>query len=98
MSSMIDKIESAGYVMPSNPVDRQSIKAAINEAADSLMRVDAERDLQKDIRNRMKEEFGVPTTLFNQLAKAVHKNNIHEQEAKTEALTENYSLLFGSEE
>lgn len=85
------------YQVPSNPVDRQKIKKAIQEAANALMQIDGQRDLIKNIRDDIKEQFEMPTSTFNQLANALHKNNIREKAEKAEALTDNYSLLFGSD-
>ena len=85
------------YQVPSNPVDRQKIKTALTEAANSLMHIDSERDLIKDIRDGIKEEYEMPPAIFNQLAAALHKNNIKEKENKAAALTDNYSLLFGED-
>lgn len=87
----------AEYQVPSNPVDRQTIKLAIQEAANSLMRIDAENDLKKAIAVSMKEQFEMPPAVFNKLARALHKRNIEEIEKKSEALTDNYSLLFGKD-
>lgn len=84
------------YQVPSNPIDRQKIKEAIQEAANSLMRIDAENDLKKDMAANMKDLYDMPPAVFNKLARAHHKKNIEEMEKKTEALTDNYSLLFGS--
>ena len=85
------------YMVPSNPVDRQKIKLAIQEAANSLMRIDAERDLMKEAGKSLKEEFEMPTSVFNQLARVHHKRNLEEKKNQTEALTDNYSLLFSGE-
>ena len=85
------------YMVPSNPVDRQKIKLAIQEAANSLMRIDAERDLMKEAGKSLKEEFEMPTSVFNQLARVHHTRNLEEKKNQTEALTDNYSLLFSGE-
>ena len=85
------------YMVPSNPVDRQKIKLAIQEAANSLMRIDAERDLMKEAGKALKEEFEMPTSVFNQLSRVHHKRNLEEKKNQTEALTDNYSLLFSGE-
>lgn len=82
------------YLVPSNPVDRQKIKLAIQEAANSLMRIDAERDLMKEAGKNLKEQYEMPTSIFNQLARVHHKNNLQEKQNQAEALTDNYSLLF----
>jgi hypothetical protein len=95
MSSVMPEKEE--YIVPSNPVDRQTIKDALTQAADSLMRQDAEKDLRKDIAGSLKDQFEMPTSTFNQLAMSLHKQNIKEKQSKAEALSDNYSLLFGSD-
>lgn len=85
------------YLVPSNPVDRQKIKMAIQEAANSLMRIDSERDLMKETGKNLKELYDMPTSVFNQLARVHHKRNLEEKKNQAEALTDNYSLLFSGE-
>lgn len=84
------------YQIPSNPADRATIKNAIEEASNSLLRASAESELRSETAKDMKEQFGIPVSVFNQLAKARFKNNIEEVAQRTEQVTDTYSLLFPS--
>lgn len=82
------------YQVPSSPADRSTIKKAIQEAADALLRIDAERELIRETAKDIKEKFGMPPSMFNQLARARFKDDITEKAEATEQLTDNYSILF----
>lgn len=68
--------------------DRQVIQSALREMSDSMTRVSAEKDLQKDIATKMFEDLGVPKNQFNKLAKIYHASNLMEEAAKNEEFME----------
>jgi hypothetical protein len=68
--------------------DRQVIQGALREMSDSMTRVSAEKDLQKDIATKMFEDLGVPKNQFNKLAKIYHASNLMEEAAKNEEFME----------
>lgn len=88
---------AADYQVPSNPEDRRAIKNALVEASNSLLREEAEKELRKETAKQIKEKYGMPPSMFNRLAKAYFKDDIEEKAGEVESLTDNYSLLFGSE-
>jgi len=63
---------------------RKKIQGALQEMSASMTRVEAEKDLQKDIAERMKEECMIPKREFNKLAKIFHAANLAEEAAKNE--------------
>lgn len=73
---------------------KKAIAGCIREISDSMTRKQAESDLQKEILNRMKEEFEIPKATARSLAKTYYKNNIQEVVAKNEELEELYNQLF----
>ena len=64
--------------------DRKAIQSALREMSDSMTRVSAEKDLQKDIAAKIHEDLGVPKAQFNKLAKIYHASNLMEEAAKNE--------------
>jgi hypothetical protein len=53
-----------------------------------MTRVAAEKDLQKDIAQRMLDEVGVNKAAFNKLARIYHASNLMEEAAKNEEFME----------
>ena len=53
------KKEPVEFVMPTNPSDIQKIENAVKEASNSLIRIESERDLIKEIKERLKSGLGL---------------------------------------
>jgi len=68
--------------------DRKKVQNALKEMSDSMTRVSAEKDLQKDIAQRMLDEIGVPKKDFNKLARIYHASNLMEEAARNEEFME----------
>jgi hypothetical protein len=62
--------------------DREKILGCLQEISNSLTRIEAERDLIKDILQRMQDEFEMPKKLSRKLAKVYHKKNYEEELAE----------------
>lgn len=78
--------------------DRKEVINAVKEAAASLLRIEAERDLIKDIAARMKEEFEIKPTDFNKVVKMFHKQSKHEEQEKHDKVIGLYDQLFSKED
>ena len=61
--------------------DKVKILGCLQEISNSLTRIEAERDLIKDILQRMQDEFELPKKLSRKLAKTYHKRNFEEEVA-----------------
>ena len=68
--------------------DRIKIQKALREMSDSMTRVSAEKDLQKDIAQTIQDECNVPKAQFNKLAKIYHASNLMEEAARNEEFME----------
>lgn len=78
--------------------DRKEIKKALKEMSDSFYQIEAQKDLQKDIAQRMLDDLGIPKKDFNRLAKIFHASNLVEEAAKNEEFMEfAEAILIGSE-
>lgn len=72
---------------------KTDIKNCLQEISNSLTRVEAERDLIKEILTRMAEEFEINKRLARRLAKVYHKRNIEEEVAQVNELNDTYDML-----
>ena len=64
-----------GIVTVTDPEQRRKVRECVKEAANSLVRMDAERDNLKAIRERVKDEFEIPPKQFNKMFRTYHKQN-----------------------
>ena len=76
------------------PADKQEVINMVKEASAALLRIDAEKDLIKDIATRAKDDFLIPAAEFNKITKMYHKQNRDEQIAKHEKTDSLYEKLF----
>jgi len=77
-----------------NDMERKKLKKAIMEMNDSMTRISAERDLQKEIINTLHDELGVDKKLIRRLAKAYFKANFGQEVEENKAFEESYDLII----
>ena len=77
-----------------NDMERKKLKKAIMELNDSMTRVSAERDLQKEIISALFDELGVDKKLIRRLAKAYFKANFGQEVEENKAFEESYDLII----
>ena len=77
----------------SNPTDRKKIKDALQEISNSMTRIEAERDLIKDIKLSLFEEYKqfLSKKQIAKMARVYHKQNFQEEVA----LHEEFESLYG---
>jgi siroheme synthase (precorrin-2 oxidase/ferrochelatase) len=63
---------------------RKKIQDALKEMSESMTRVEAEKDFQKDVAERMLTECMVPKKDFNKLARIYHASTLAQEAAKSE--------------
>ena len=90
------KKEPVEFVMPTNTKDIQRIENAIKEASNSLIRIESERELIKEIKEALKEELGLPPKKTQELITIYHKQNYSEVVGKFEETSELYEKVFGA--
>jgi F0F1-type ATP synthase membrane subunit b/b' len=88
----------SNIVVPSSPADRKVLKERIQEIAGALDRIDAEKDLIKNIKASIKDEFELPPKLVTTLAKSYNQQNydevVKELQAQAEDIQEAFELLL----
>ena len=78
----------------SNPEDRKRIASAIKELSDSMTRIDAEKDLMKDIIQVTFENHGIDKKHLRKIANVYHKQNLSEVKNEQEEFETLYEQLF----
>tara|TARA_R110000772_G_scaffold262917_1_gene382296 strand:+ start:98 stop:343 length:246 start_codon:yes stop_codon:yes gene_type:complete len=64
--------------------DKKKIRDAMQEASNSLIRMEAERDLIKTIVEDLFEQFKIPKKTLNRMIKVYHKQNFNEEIANND--------------
>jgi len=77
-----------------NENERKKLKKVIMELNDSMTRVAAERDFQKEAINNLHEELGVDKKLIRRLAKAYFKANFGEEIEENKTFEQSYDLII----
>jgi predicted nuclease of restriction endonuclease-like RecB superfamily len=80
-----------------NPADKKKIKDALFEISGSYSRIEAERELIKDIVNDLADNFELSKKQVNKIARAYHKQNYNQQVAESEEFQELYQSLLETE-
>ena len=75
--------------------DKKKIKGALQEASNSLTRIDAERDLVKNIMNDTSKNFQIPKKTVKKLINVYHKQNFSKEVAEHEEFETMYEQLTG---
>lgn len=76
----------------SSPADRKKIRDALQEISNCMVRVEAERDLIKDIKATLHEEFKEVLTKkqIGKMARVYHKQNFSQEQAESEQFEQLY--------
>ena len=82
--------------LPSSSTDREAIKKSLVEISDSYTRMEAEKDLIKDIVTDVCEQYQLSKKTFRKLARTYHKQNFSKEVAEHEEFEEMYETLTGT--
>lgn len=85
--------QTTNIVVPSSPEDRKAIKNALQEISSSLTRIEAERDLIKDILQTVQDNQNIPKKYVRKLAKIYHKQNYNEVQQEQDDLETLYETV-----
>ena len=75
-------------------VDKKKLRDLITEISNCLLRMDAERDLIKEILQRGKEELEIQPKTLRALARIYHKNSLMEDKMSSEEIFDLYEETF----
>lgn len=76
------------------PEDKKKVADAIREMSDSMLRIDAEKELMKDIVDITNEKYEIDKKHFRKLAVIYHKQNMEEQRSESGEVFDLYEELF----
>lgn len=76
-----------------SPTDKAKILGMLQEISNSLTRVESERDLIKEILDRLQDECEIPKKLGRKLAKVYHKRSFEEEVAQQNDFVDIYEQV-----
>jgi hypothetical protein len=71
-------------------LDKAKVLGCLQEISNSMTRIEAERDLIKEILQKMQDECEIPKKLSRKLAKVYHKRSFEEEVAEQNDFVEIY--------
>jgi hypothetical protein len=74
--------------------DRKILRKAVLEMNDSMTRVGAERELQKETTNEIADKLGIDKKLFKRMARAYFKANFKEEVQENTDFEEFYTTVM----
>lgn len=77
----------------SSPEDRKKIKEAVQEISNSLTRVEAERDLIREIVKDVSDTHQIPRKIVAKIAKTFHRQNLAQEVADHEDFVDLYDTV-----
>jgi ribosomal protein S9 len=87
---------TTNVIVPSSSADRQAVQKALQEISASLTRIDAEKDLIKDILVTVEDNQNIPKKYMRKMARIYHKQNFTEIQQEQEDLETLYETVTGS--
>jgi hypothetical protein len=81
--------------MISDPVARKKIRDALQEISNSMTRVEAERDLIKEIISNVSEEHKIKKKAISKMARIYHKQNFDQEVKEFQDLEALYDDVTG---
>ena len=82
--------------MFSTEEDRKKFMGAVQEMSNSMIRIEAERDLIREIVKEKSDEFKISKKIINKIAKTYHKQNFAEQNTEDKEFAKLYvSIISG---
>lgn len=77
-----------------SPSDKEQLKGVIKELDDSMTRIAAERELQKEAVANIAEKLGLDKKLVKRLAKTHHKANFNQEMEENNTFEEFYRMVI----
>ena len=77
-----------------DPEIRNKVRAALGEISASMTRIEAEKDLIKEVVKKLSDETSIPKSVLNRSAKVYHKQNYKQQVEEYENFQQLYETLF----
>ena len=75
------------------PEQKQDLQKAVQEISNSMTRMEAERDLIKEIVKEQSDQLQIPKKVISKIAKTFHKQNLAQEVADHEEFVELYEKV-----
>ncbi len=75
------------------PEQKQDLQKAVQEISNSMTRMEAERDLIKEIVKDQSDQLQIPKKVISKIAKTFHKQNLAQEVADHEEFVELYEKV-----
>jgi glutamate formiminotransferase len=85
---------STEFSIPTDPNDLRKLKNAIETVAADKQMVADRNEAARETAKEMKDQFGLPVKMFNQLVKAYHKQEYAEMSMENATFEAVYETLF----
>lgn len=82
--------------MLSNPTDQKRLVGAMKELSNSMTRVEAERDFQKEAIDSVAEDLNLEKKYIRKLATIYHKQNMTEFKQENEEVETLYEIIINA--
>ena len=92
--SMIGHNQQQRSVQGLTEEDRKTLRKAVMEMNDSMTRVGAERELQKETTNDVCDKLGIDKKLFRRMSRAYFKANFKDEVQENTDFEEFYSTVM----
>jgi len=92
--SMIGHNQQQRSVQGLTDEDRKVLRKAVMEMNDSMTRVGAERELQKETTNEIADKLGIDKKLFRRMSRAYFKANFKEEVQENTDFEEFYTTVM----
>ncbi len=92
--SMIGHNQQQRSVQGLTDEDRKRLRKAVMEMNDSLTRIAAERELQKEVVNEMADQLGMDKKLFKRMSRAYFKANFNDEVQENTNFEEFYTTIM----
>ena len=92
--SMIGHNQQQRSVQGLTEEDRKTLRKAVLEMNDSMTRVGAERELQKETTNEVCDKLGIDKKLFRRMSRAYFKANFKDEVQENTDFEEFYSTVM----
>lgn len=79
-----------------SPADKKKLLGNLDEISNAMTRISAEKDLLKEIYEKMQEDFEIPKKVGRKLGKAYFKRDIETQVAETNEVSDLYDSIMVS--
>lgn len=88
-------VEAVEIIIPSNPKDREDIKAVIKDLSDLKTKIEAHNDAIKDGLKGLEERYNIKAKWFRQMLNDFHKDEFDKKVAEKDAYGDLYEAIVG---